>query len=535
MARGKASRPVKPLEEPSGPKSPKAPLAPPEAEVDSGSDEHTIEFIANPIQHRFITSRAEADLFASRMGEGKSAALCWAAYHHVAENPGAVQAFIRDTWENLRDTTQREFFSWFPPGVMGEYVSSRKTFYWKIGDLRGEVMFIGMDDPKDASKLQSRALGAFFMDEPAPAADSGGIAELIFDTAMTRLRQRKINWYAAKLAENNPDESHWTYRKFVDPGTPGYVCWQTQDPENLANLPKDYYERMRRQWAGRPDLVRRFADGKFGFQRIGQAVTPGWSDELHLADELQVIKGRELLLLWDFGLTPVCVITQVAPSGHWNILEVCYDEEQPLGAYDLIQQIVKPVLSERYEECPWNHTGDPAGQKRSEVRIDQTPVSAIQRELGGRWRPGPSSIPERVNPLRWALAQVRNGTGMVRVDRQRARAVHHALRGGWHFHVARGGVVSTEPVKNHPDSDIGDAVGYGSALLFPKGALRPRKRTEDGDMPVSPGYFGRVGGGPSRSRPLGLERPGVDPPTPGLEDKVRADPFGRLDPGRGPR
>ena len=39
-----------------------------------------IEFRANPVQKAFITSRAKADLFAARMGEGKSAALCWACF-----------------------------------------------------------------------------------------------------------------------------------------------------------------------------------------------------------------------------------------------------------------------------------------------------------------------------------------------------------------------------------------------------------------------------------------------------------------------
>lgn len=500
-----------------------APLVQADEEPEPGADEHTITFVANPTQRAFITSRAEADLFASRMGEGKSAALCWAAFHHVQENPRAIQAFIRDTWENLRDTTQREFFTWFPPGVCGEYISSRKTFRWRVGEARGEVMFLGMDDPKDAAKLQSRPLAFFAIDEPAPAAESGGVSEMIFDTAMTRLRQKGIAWYGAKLATNNPDETHWTYRKFVDPGTPGYRCWQTRDPENSKNLPPGYYDRLRKTLAHRPDLIARFADGKFGFQRKGVAVTPQWSDAVHLADAIEVIRGRPLELWWDFGLTPCCIVTQDAPTGHLNVLDSFYDEEQSLGAFDLIQQIVKPALaSERYDRCSWSHVGDPAGTKRSEVRVDQTPVGVIQRELGGRWRSGPVKLEERVNPLRWALAQMRGGVGMVRVDRQRARGVYHALRGGWHFHMSRGGVVSTEPVKNHPDSDLGDAMGYGCALKFPKGALRKKERKTV--APHAPAYFAkrsRIGG-------LGFERPGVQPPVPGLEQSVRADPFGRL-------
>jgi len=85
----------------------------------------------------------------------------------------------------------------------------------------GEVVFIGMDVEADATKLQSRELAGFCIDEPAPAALQGGVSEFIFDTAMTRLRQKGMKWYGAKLAENNPDEGHWTHRRFVEPGWRG--------------------------------------------------------------------------------------------------------------------------------------------------------------------------------------------------------------------------------------------------------------------------------------------------------------------------
>ena len=74
-------------------------------------------FVANPTQRLFIESRARADLFSCRMGEGKSAALCWAIWFHTSNNPGARWLVIRDTWENCRETTQVEFFKWFPPVV----------------------------------------------------------------------------------------------------------------------------------------------------------------------------------------------------------------------------------------------------------------------------------------------------------------------------------------------------------------------------------------------------------------------------------
>ena len=89
---------------------------------------HKTEFNPNPVQRNFIESRAKADLFSSRMGEGKSTALAWGALYHTRHNPGASWALIRDTFENIVGTTQKTFFQWFPPGVYGEYNATKKTF-----------------------------------------------------------------------------------------------------------------------------------------------------------------------------------------------------------------------------------------------------------------------------------------------------------------------------------------------------------------------------------------------------------------------
>lgn len=429
----------------------------------------TVTFTPNPVQGAFITSRAEADLFASRRGEGKSTALVWSCFYHTRHNPGAKWAIIRDTIPNLERSTMAAFFEWFKPGVFGTFNHTKREWTWAEGIAQGTVTFVGVEDPKDASKFLSWELAGFAMDEPAPAFGSAGIDEEVFDLAMTCLRQPGMQWYAAKLAENNPDESHWTYRKFVSPGTPGYKLWQPRDPENLANLPPDYYERMRKTLRHRPDLVRRFVDGEFGFQSQGVAVTPQWNDSLHLAVGLVPLERHETILLWDFGLTPVCIVTQVMASGHWHILDALAGEG--VGVVEFIEDQVRPLLAARYPKCPLRHIGDPAGEQRSQVEANLTPALMIRRMLGGTWRSGPQRLEPRIDALQAVLSRTSGGRAVVQVDRERARLVHYALRGGWHYHVARTGIVSREPKKTHPDSDIGDAMSYGAAVLFPPGKL----------------------------------------------------------------
>jgi hypothetical protein len=445
---------------------------------------HITTFNPNPIQNAFITSTALADLFSSRAGEGKSTALAWAFFYFTRANPGANLVMIRDTFTNLEKTTMKSFFEWFPPGVFGDYHATKKEFVWREGVAKGSVSFIGIEDPADASKLLSWEIAGFGMDEPAPAFGSAGIDEAVFDLAMTRMRQPGMSHYIAKLATNNPDESHWTFRKFVSPGIEGFRLHQPTNPENINNLPENYYENIRKTLAHRPDLVRRFVDGEFGFQSEGVAVTPQWSDRVHLANGLVAIPRRDIHLLWDFGLNPTCIVTQKTPLGHWNILDSAVGEG--IGVTELIGDIVKPLLADRYRGNPLSHIGDPQGVQREQSSSLNSAVRVIKQELGGTYRAGPQKWPPRRDAIQSVLTKMVGGRGVVQVDRQRAPEVWFALRGGWHYHKARTGVVSADPKKNihsHP----ADAMSYGAAVLFPTGKIMAGSNAT---APSAGSYFG---------------------------------------------
>jgi hypothetical protein len=452
---------------------------------------HRTNFHPNPLQKNFIESRAKASLFSSRMGEGKSTALAWSALYHTRHNPGASWALIRDTFENIVGTTQKTFFQWFPPGIYGEYNASKKVFTWASGVAQGDVTFMGMDDQQDASKLMSREFAGFGIDEPAPAVGSAGVDEMIFDIALSRLRQPGMKWYCGKLAENNPDEAHWTYKRFVADRDPDFEIWQPATPENLLHLPAGYYSELRRIWSHRPDLIRRFVDGEFGFQSIGRAVTPQWNDKLHLALGLAPLPRQEVFMLWDFGLNPTCIMTQRSPLGHWLILDAMSAEES--GVEELIDNWAAPLWNDRYKRlsCTIRHYGDPAGTTREQSSSMRSAVRSLKQKLPGPWRAGPVKPEERIEPLRAVLTRTVGGQGLVRVDRERAACVWHALRGGWHHHISRAGLVSGVPVKDK-HSHPGDAMGYGAALLFPLGrkplpAIPGQGIAKGG----TPGYFSR--------------------------------------------
>lgn len=495
------------------------------------AEKQKVEFVANPTQRAFIESRAEADLFAARKGEGKSASLAWAAYYFTYHNPGAYGLCVRDTWENLRRTTLTEFFEWFQDGVFGHWVGVEKTWYWdkRRTGLDGKLTFMGVESKEHAQKVASMPLAYLLMDEPAPAAmSSEGIDEFVFDTAMSQFRQPGMRWYAAKLATNNPDETHWTFKRFVRPGQPpdpkaslpekqesGYRCWQTRDPENMHNLPAGYYEAMAKRFGHRKDLLNRFVKGKFGFQSRGKAITPQWSDEIHLASGLEPIPGLPLKLGWDGGLNPTCVISQITPLGDWLIYDSFVGEG--IGVYELIEDVVGPRIIERYPWCvntpnSLQHTGDPNLDSREQSRSGRgsgaqknSAVRVIIGELGGSWRPGPVAENERIDPLQRVLSKQREGRGILMVDRDHAEHVWFALRGGWHRRIQKNGVVGSVVKDEH--SHPGDATGYLASLLFPSGKISKRKKTVE---QVIGNYYNRAPGAQNRAgTSLGMAKKGM--------------------------
>lgn len=83
-----------------------------------------------------------------------------------------------------------------------------------------------------------------------------------------------------------------------------------------------------------------------------------------------------------------------------------------------------------------------------------------------------------------ALKACLTQTGRIRVDKLRAKALWHALRGGWHRNVNRQGIVGS-PIKDihsHP----AEAACHAAPLMFPLGKLRMRPAVTEAEHAV---YF----------------------------------------------
>jgi hypothetical protein len=74
-------------------------------------------------------------------------------------------AVIRNTMPQLRDTTMKTWFDWFPNGTLGFWKETGKTYFIRHGDIDCEVIFRALDDAEDVKNLLSLELTGAYINE----------------------------------------------------------------------------------------------------------------------------------------------------------------------------------------------------------------------------------------------------------------------------------------------------------------------------------------------------------------------------------
>lgn len=210
------------------------------------------------------------------LGTAKTTALCFKAWMYAQRFPGARVVIVRDTYPNLIETTQRSFFTWFPPGVAGEYHKTEKRFFlWTRGEP-SEILFRALDDERDVRNVLSLEVAAAAIDEPqgGPNTKGGsdpGIDKTLYDSLLARVgRQKGYPLKMLFMAGNPPSPSAWIAREFDyegigEPRTdhPKKRLYLATQDENRANLHPTYYEDLMELWGTDTPLARRFIFGEW--------------------------------------------------------------------------------------------------------------------------------------------------------------------------------------------------------------------------------------------------------------------------------
>jgi predicted phage terminase large subunit-like protein len=244
--------------------------------LDDGQQAVRIGYRPTPVARRFLADTTMITGLFGPLGTAKTTALCMKAWRYAQAFPGAKIAIVRDTWPNLRDTTMASFFTWFPPGVMGELHKTDKVFTVRTQGAPSQILFRALDDEKDIRNVLSLELAAAALDEPqgGPNTKGGvdpGINEDLYRSLLGRVgRQAGFPLKMLFMCGNPPAPSHWIAREFRYDGHgqptnphPKRRLYVVTREENRANLHPTYYEDLEEIWGSDTPLARRFLFGEW--------------------------------------------------------------------------------------------------------------------------------------------------------------------------------------------------------------------------------------------------------------------------------
>ena len=429
------------------------------------------------------------------VGSGKSTGMCMEIMrraHSQAPGPDGLRrtrfAVVRNTYRELRDTTLKTWFDWFPAEVFGALVEGAVAHRIRVADVATEILFRALDKPQDVAKVLSLELTGAWVNEAREVPK--GIVDALGDR-VGRYPARKdggCTWRGVIMDTNAPDEDHWWYRLaeeerpqgwkfFGQPGgltetAPGVFAANKQ-AENLANLEPDYYETRA---AGKSvDHIRVYYCGRYGFVKEGKPVFPEYRDEVHCAAKpLVAVAEWPLYVGLDFGLTPAAVFAQRTPGGQWRWLDEVVTED--MGAVRFAE-VLGAKLRGEYGDFATEVFGDPSGDARAQT--DERTVFDILNANGIAARPAPSNDPViRREAVATALTRMIDGEPGFAIS-PTAKVTRRGLGGGYCYRRVR--VAGEERFHDKPDKnrfshpvEAGEyamlGAGEGHAVIRPKSA-----------------------------------------------------------------
>ncbi len=358
-------------------------------------------------------------------------------------------------------------------GLWGGLWSLRDDRRMAVFTLAGAEMivadFVGTRDETAAERLRAEAHVMAAEELVASLDEAGGIQERHYELSLTSLRLPTLRRVA--ISTTNPgDTESWPYRRWIQGGgRPG--CVRVQVPAEDRLSPAEV-SALRAAFRDSPDLEKRLALGQWAALIVGEAVAQGFRQELHVSPVPLVASGYAPLI-WGFdgGLTPSGVCGQEI-EGHVRLLVSIVSTRAGT------RQFLELVLAWIASNAPWALRSrstsiisyyDPSMDVKDQSDVEQSPVRVLREVLGGATYPGAVKWPSRRDPLLSLLTRLNPGTGkpVLQICPEGCQPLISALSGRWHYPLVNGQLSRELPEKNHPWSDLGDALCYAVAGLAP--------------------------------------------------------------------
>jgi hypothetical protein len=320
-------------------------------------------------------------------------------------------AFIRSTYPELISTTMKTWSEWVPQRIcpIRNTAPITATLTLPLPDgtiVSSEIIFLACDRDEDVKKLKSLECTGIFINEASEINRS--IFEMAIGRTLGRYPPKKrvpATWYGVIADTNPPDDEHWWYEyaEIIRPKDykffrmPPAILKQVDGNGRVTYAPNDgrdptipACENVQHQTAGfdywmkqipgkTEDWIRVYLMGEYGTVSYGKPVYARYRDTFHATnEEIKPYAGLPIVCGWDFGLTPTCVIGQLAPNGRLIFLkEFCAED---CGLRMFAMGLVRPYLFNTFPGAQIFSIGDPAGSSRSQT--DESTCIEILAECG---------------------------------------------------------------------------------------------------------------------------------------------------------
>lgn len=395
--------------------------------------------------------------------------------------------WVRNTREQLRDSSIPDFLKWYPDGVMGLYLKTEGRFTLRVGDIECDVLFRGLDDAQDVRRLLSLNVSFGILEEFRE------INPLIFQQLQTRLGRYPDGTLVPHRPEWGVDHKGNPVEGCVrEDGSPNKLLWGVTNPpdsdtywEELLSdhednvhvtiqpsafsaeadwmhfLPTDYYEDLAKGKS--EDWVDVYIHAKFGKSLSGQPVFRAFRRDMHVSKlplKFNPVSSQPLIVGMDTALNPAVVIGQLGFEGRLQIFDCSH--AQGMGALRFTREKLKPLLANKYPGAKVIVILDPAIRRAD---TDENTVMKIIKAQGLTVKPASTNrIAPRIAAVDQFLTRTVDGKSGLLIDPS-CDILIKALAGKYRYRIKKPGTVDEQvdedtPEKLHPWSDIADAMQY---------------------------------------------------------------------------
>lgn len=390
-------------------------------------------------------------------------------------------AIVRNTSGELSSTTLASWLSWFED--LGDVRKRQKpimTYEHSFNDGHGivelELLFIALDRPEDVRKIKSLELTGCYINELSEVPKA----------ALAHMKGR-VNRYPSKafctepywsgiIADTNPPEDdHWIFKDFEEntfdhhklfKQPPGLIKnddnkWvRNPNADNASHLPDNYYEMLAEGQS--QEFIKVFCLGEYGSVGFGKRVYPEFNPDFHALESLSAVQGEPLILGWDFGLTPACVVMQLSARGSLLVLKEYVGDG--MGIRTFADSIVIPSLLRDFPYCKVGMSvADPAGNARNEIVEEMSCIGELNSLSIPTTAARTNDIDPRLGSVRYFLNKMIDGKPGLLLDRRNCPTLFKGFVKDYVY--ARVAVSGEERYKDKPNKNMAshpmDALGYG--------------------------------------------------------------------------